>query len=206
MKFIYSHGGYAREFARCARDDYSAEEIHFVDDAPGEGAISYEQALALDPKRQASFVIGFAGAALRRQKTAQVMSDGFGVFDVCAATAVIGDNVQVGPGSVISDFCILTSDLETGPSFQCNIYSYVAHDCRVGSYVTLAPRVSVNGRVVIEDNVYVGTGATILPGTADKPMVIGAGAIIGAHALVTRDVEPGATVIGSPAKPLRKDA
>ena len=84
------------------------------------------------------------------------------------------------------------------------MYSYVTHDCVVGDFVTLAPRVSVNGRVVIEDDVYIGTGATILPGNANAPITIGKGAVIGAHALVTRDVAPGATVVGAPARPLEK--
>jgi acetyltransferase-like isoleucine patch superfamily enzyme len=70
----------------------------------------------------------------------------------------------------------------------------------VGDYVTLAPRVSVNGRVVIEDDVYIGTGATILPGKENEPLVIGKGSVVGAHALVTKNVAAHTTVIGTPAK------
>ena len=49
--------------------------------------------------------------------------------------------------------------------------------------------------VVIEDDVWVGPNATILKGVR-----IGAGAFIEAGALVTRDVPPGARVIGNPAQ------
>lgn len=104
----------------------------------------------------------------------------------------------------MSDYSIITSDAKIGSSFHANIYSYIAHDCLIGDYVTLAPRVSVNGRVHIGDHVYIGTGATILPGTADAPLVIGEGAVIGAHALVTKNVPAGATMVGMPAKPLEK--
>lgn len=55
----------------------------------------------------------------------------------------------------------------------------------------LAPR----GPVVIEDNVWIGDGAHIL-----GPARIGAGAVIGAHAVVRGDVPAGAIVLGAPAR------
>ena len=45
----------------------------------------------------------------------------------------------------------------------------------------------------------IGSNATILPG-----ITIGEGALIGAGAVVTKDVAPGATVVGNPARPLKK--
>jgi len=51
------------------------------------------------------------------------------------------------------------------------------------------------GPVVVEQDVWVGANATILPGTR-----IGQGSIVGAGAVVTRDVPPGKLVIGIPAR------
>ena len=45
-------------------------------------------------------------------------------------------------------------------------------------------------------DVWIGGGAIILPG-----VTVGDGAVIGAGSVVTRDVEPGQTVIGNPARP-----
>jgi UDP-2-acetamido-3-amino-2,3-dideoxy-glucuronate N-acetyltransferase len=50
-------------------------------------------------------------------------------------------------------------------------------------------------RTVVEDGATIGSGATILGG-----VTIGAGATVGAGAVVTRDVPPGATVVGNPAR------
>ena len=53
-----------------------------------------------------------------------------------------------------------------------------------------------NGRpVVIGANVWIGGGAILLPG-----VTIGDDAIIGAGSVVVRDVPPGATVVGNPAR------
>lgn len=54
-------------------------------------------------------------------------------------------------------------------------------------------------RTVIENEASVGSGAVILGG-----LRIGAGALVGAGAVVTRDVAPGAVVVGSPARALRR--
>jgi acetyltransferase EpsM len=51
--------------------------------------------------------------------------------------------------------------------------------------------------VVVEDYASVGVGSSIKPGVN-----IGKGAIVGVGAVVIKDVEPGTTVVGVPAKPI----
>ncbi|WP_409201303.1 acyltransferase [Paracoccus aurantius] len=54
------------------------------------------------------------------------------------------------------------------------------------------------GPVIIKDNVFIGRGATILPGVS-----IGPCAIVGAGAVVSRDVPPNSVVAGNPARFIR---
>lgn len=53
--------------------------------------------------------------------------------------------------------------------------------------------------IVIEDKVWIGASATILPGVK-----LGYGCIVGANSVVTRDVEPMTIVAGSPARVIKK--
>ncbi|SDC39556.1 transferase hexapeptide (six repeat-containing protein) [Geodermatophilus telluris] len=54
--------------------------------------------------------------------------------------------------------------------------------------------------IVVEDDVWIGFGATIMKG-----VTIGRGAVVAAHSVVTRDVPPGTLVAGVPAVVKRKD-
>jgi maltose O-acetyltransferase len=57
----------------------------------------------------------------------------------------------------------------------------------------------IQGRIAIEDGVWVGAGAIILPNVR-----VGQGAVIGAGSVVTRDVPAGAVVAGNPARAISK--
>jgi acetyltransferase-like isoleucine patch superfamily enzyme len=70
----------------------------------------------------------------------------------------------------------------------------------IGDFVTFAPGVHCNGNVLIEDHAYIGAGAILRQGKPGEPLVIGRGAVVGMGAVVTRNVAPGTTVVGNPAR------
>jgi acetyltransferase-like isoleucine patch superfamily enzyme len=74
---------------------------------------------------------------------------------------------------------------------------HVGHDAQIGADCELAPGTVIGGHAVLEDGVRCGIGALILPRKR-----VGAGARIGAGAVVTKDVPPGETWVGNPARPL----
>lgn len=148
------------------------------------------------------FAVAIGSGIIRERLHQELLARGTKPLTIVAPSAVIGLEVSMGVGCILSDYTILTGDLSIGAQFQCNIYSYVAHNCVIGDYVTFAPRVSCNGNVHIGDHAYIGTGAILKQGTPDKPLRIGAGAVVGMGAVVTKDVAEGAVVVGNPAKPL----
>ncbi|SFV60279.1 Acetyltransferase (isoleucine patch superfamily) [hydrothermal vent metagenome] len=106
---------------------------------------------------------------------------------------------KISEGAILCPFVTITSNASIGLCFHAHIYSYVAHDCVIGDFVTFAPAVKCNGNVEIRDNVYVGTGAIIKQGKHNKPLIIGKNAVIEAGAYVTKSVPEGQTVFGNPA-------
>jgi serine O-acetyltransferase len=74
---------------------------------------------------------------------------------------------------------------------------------RIFHNVTLAAETYVGSehKIVIGDDVIIGAGAIVV-GRGNQSLYIGDRATVGAGAVVTRDVAPGQTVVGSPARPI----
>ncbi len=135
----------------------------------------------------------------RRNIYQRVVRQSIDLLSVYAPNSIVHKSAQIGDGAVLSPFTIITANTIIGKCFHANLYSYVAHDCVIGDFVTFAPGVKCNGNVIIEDDVYVGTGAIIKQGSSDKPIIIGRGSIIEAGSYVTRSVQPHTTMFGNPA-------
>ena len=159
----------------------------------------------LEDKSQVKFFnVAISDYKIRKKVAEKYILKGCSPISIISETASIFDINDIGDGAILCNFTNLTSDIKIGKYFHCNFYSYVAHDCIIGNYVTFAPRVCCNGNVHIDDYAYIGTGAVINQGTTEKPLVIGEGAVIGMGAVVTKDVAPYEVVVGNPAKPLKK--
>jgi sugar O-acyltransferase (sialic acid O-acetyltransferase NeuD family) len=211
---VYGASGYGREVMPLAREQARREGVDvdrlvFVDDQPDRSIVNNHRVL-----RYADFlnadasvrhvVFAIAHGATREKLAARCAADGIRSWTLSASNAVTMDDVTLAEGAVLSPFVTLTSNIRIGRHFHANIYSYVAHDCVIGDFVTFAPGVKCNGNVVIEDHAYIGTGAVIKQGKPGRPLVIGRGAVVGMGAVVTRDVPPGGTWVGNPAKPMTK--
>ena len=207
---IYGASGFGKEVLPLAKEQFgSKSKIVFVDDGdiPNEllgcDILNFEQFVNLEGQKKVTIAI--ANSKIREKLTLKCLENGVETFDVKASNVVVLENVKMDDGSILCPFVTLTSDITIGKSFQANIYSYVAHDCVIGDYVTFAPAVKCNGNVHIGDHAYIGTGAIIHQGKPNRPLKIGKGAVVAAGAVVTKSVPDGMTVFGSPAIEFTKE-
>jgi sugar O-acyltransferase (sialic acid O-acetyltransferase NeuD family) len=209
-------GGFAREVMPYVRTSVSKsldrppEEInvYFVEtwepgyhQVNGRSLISLEKFLKLSGQLYYNVAVGDTRA---REAMSQKVGTNAHALEIRSPQSTLLDANTIGEGAVFCPHSMVTSNTKIGRFFQANIYSYVAHDCVIGDFVTFAPGVHCNGRVHIGDYAYIGTNAVIREGSPGKPLRIGVGAIVGMGAVVTKDVPDGATVIGNPARPMEK--
>tara|TARA_R110002124_G_scaffold76753_1_gene205525 strand:+ start:24895 stop:25521 length:627 start_codon:yes stop_codon:yes gene_type:complete len=202
---VYGAAGCGRGIMPLLRAQYPASEFVFIDDGQAPGCVNGHDILSWTEflERQAAekaVSIAIAASKTRETLAEKCAAANIPLIEARATSVVQMDEVVIEEGACLSPFVTLTSNIRIGRCFHANLYSYVEHDCVIGDFVTFAPCAKVNGNVTIGDHAYIGSGAIIRQG-----LTIGAGAIVGMGAVVTRDVPPGVTVVGNPAKPLIKD-
>jgi len=115
----------------------------------------------------------------------------------------IGRHVHIAPYSLIQGGGRVYIGDYVGISSFCHIYSSTEHyeggKRMSGPMVPPEHRAVKRAPVIIEKDAFLGVNVTVLPGVK-----IGEGAVIGAHALVTKDIPPWTIAVGVPAKPIKK--
>jgi sugar O-acyltransferase (sialic acid O-acetyltransferase NeuD family) len=209
---IYGSSGFGREVLPVLRESLASQnaEIIFIDDLAEKGqchgpyAVIRWDAFLDHPCEEKAVSIAIADARIREKLYDRCVAVNIPMHNVGARNICVGDNVSVQEGAILQPFVTLTGDSDIGRCFHANIYSYVAHDCIIGDFVTFAPHVMCNGNVHIGNRAYIGTGAILKQGTRENPLVVGEGAVVGMGAVVTKNVPPGVTVVGNPARTFEK--
>ena len=211
---IYGASGCGRSLMPVARQQLAREsdasEIVFIDDALESVAdVNAHRAMNylafLNETASEKYVqITIANSHVREKIAQRLKMDGIHLWSIIADHVVLMDQIELAEGSALSPFVTIGSNVKIGKCFHANLYSYVEHDCVIGDFVTFAPGVKCNGNIHIQDHAYIGAGAMIKQGTPDQPLIIGAGAVVGMGAVVTKSVPAGATVVGNPARIVTK--
>jgi len=206
---IYGSGGFAREVAWLA-EEAGYEVVGFIDDQQEKVGLfvngirvhSFEEAKAFAGEVPLAIAVG--SPQTREKLFLKAREGGFSFATLVHPRVERSRFVEIGEGTVITAGNILTVNIRLGLQVQINLDCTIGHDVVMEDFATLAPGVHVSGWVRIEKRAYVGTGAVIINGKEDEPIVIGEDAVVGAGAVVTKSVPPRTTVVGVPAKPLQK--
>ena len=146
-------------------------------------------------KNNVNFCLGIGGPKNRKVLSEKFQNIGGVLNSIFSSNIDIGPvNNFIGVGTVICSGVIITSNVKIGEGSLLNLKVTISHDCTIGNFVELAPGVNIAGNCIIEDGVFIGTNATLIP-----KIRVGKNSIIAAGSVVTKDVPENVMVAGVPA-------
>lgn len=180
--------------------------VGFLDDNPslkGEkvnGYLVLGDSLAAQNFENAHFVCAVGNSRVRRAIIENLCA---AVPNVKFATLIdpsvkMSQTVSVGEGSIICAQTVLTVNITVGKHCVINLNCTVGHDAVLHDFVTLHPSVNLSGTTEIGECTEMGTGSVII-----QCKKIGHHTVVGAGAVVVKDLPEKCTAVGSPARPIK---
>lgn len=150
--------------------------------------------------KDAYFVVAVGASKVREKIVGNLKSANPNVkFEtVIDPTVEISDLVTIGEGTIICAHSIITVNISIGSHTIINLDCTVGHDAVLQDFVTLYPSVNISGLTDIGHAAELGTGVQIIQGKT-----VGDYSIVGAGAVIVKDIPARCTAVGSPAKPIK---
>jgi sugar O-acyltransferase (sialic acid O-acetyltransferase NeuD family) len=121
------------------------------------------------------------------------------IFD----NSLILSHSHIGTGAIIMPGITISTSVNIGSFSHINFNSYIAHDCRIGDFVTISPHVTCCGNTDVKDGAFIGAGSVIKQGTIGQPRYVGLNSKLGMGSNLLTDLPDNKTFAGNPAIDLK---
>lgn len=209
---IFGSGGHAREVHQLVEAinavQASIDFLGFLDSDPAKhGTLVHGMPVLggadwlADPERASvHIVVGIGSPAAKRRVVHSLPKGEASPFlTLIHPRACVGHRVQLGNGCTICAGVQITTDVSVGHHVIVNTGAMLCHDVQVGDYVTIAPSAVLSGAVKVGEGADIGVGCTSIQGKT-----IGSWSITGAGSVLINDVPENETVVGVPAKSIKR--
>ncbi len=207
---VFGTGGHAKEVSEAIlaaiADGENFNFLGFLDQSRGNKMVQSFPVLGdevwLKNNKGVKVVVAIGNPKYRRRVVQKINAIDQNRFQtIIHPKAYIGNNCKIGSGSMIFAGSVLTCEITIGEHVIVNVGTTISHEVNMESFVTLAPQCAVCGAVSINEGADIGAGTTIIQGQS-----IGAWSIVGAGAVVIRNIPANVTAVGNPAKVIKERA
>ena len=176
MRTIHGRGSHGRVIFDAIAALEPNPQVRWTDDSEG-----------TRPKPHESFICGIGDNRTRR-------SIG-GTMTVIHPSATISRTAEIGLGTFVGANAFIGPMAKIGRGVIVNTGAIVEHECVVGDFVHVASNATLSGKSTVGEGALIGAGATVRFGQG-----VGDWATVGCGACVVKDVPPGETWVGVPAR------
>lgn len=204
---IYGAGGFGREVHSIIEDINKKKNtfifIGYFDDGVDKGTIinNFSVLGNIDDLNEwdepIDLIIAVAIPKIKKNIAESIHNPYVGFPVLIHPSAIMGESRFnfIRGGTIICAGTIITVNVEIGCHVILNLGCTVGHDTKIGDYSSFMPSVNISGEVLIENCVYVGTGAKII-----NRLTVGEFCDIGAGAVITKSIPPNYLAVGMPAR------
>lgn len=185
---LVGYGGHARE----VMSQMGVELTCFVDD---EYVVEGTQPLSKFNPKEYELMVAVADSKDRFDIVQRLPKETKYFTWVHPTALIMSDNVEIGEGSFIGAYSILTTNIKIGKHAILNRGNHIGHDCKIGSYFSAMPGAIVSGNVTIYDLVYMGNNSSIR-----EKLSVHSLTIIGMNGAVVKPIEEPGVYVGVPVK------
>ncbi|MEY4489680.1 MAG: hypothetical protein RIQ79_2188 [Verrucomicrobiota bacterium] len=204
---IIGAGGFGREVFAWARqsEGFGTEWMvkGFIDDNPDtlKGFSTPAKWLGRiedhNPAADEVFVCAIGNPSIKRRCYERIEQRGGIFITLVHRTALIGDTVNLGAGSILCPYSVVSGYNLIGKGVVVNMHATVDHDANIGDWTQVNCHCDLTGGVQVGSEVWFSSHVAVSPGVR-----IGDRAFLGIGTVVLRDVEADTKVFGVPARRL----
>ena len=197
--------GFAKEVLQVFHELNQTSRIVFYDDSSYElPSLIYNQFRILKTINEAKehflidpkFTLGVGNPLIRFKLYSKMNLVGGYMTSIISPKSNIGNfDVVIEDGVNIMTGVTITNSIHIKRGVLINLHCTIGHDSEIGEFTELSPGVHISGNCNIGNFCNIGTNATILP-----KLKIGNNVVVGAGAVVTKDIPDNSLVIGVPGK------
>lgn len=121
------------------------------------------------------------------------------IINIIDSSAMVSDHARIGEGCFVGKMAIVNSKAVIGDNCIINTKALVEHGCHIDSHVNISTNTVLNGDVYVGEMSFVGSCSVI-----NGQIKIGRNVMIGSGSVVINDVDDNTTVVGVPAKVIKR--
>ncbi len=202
---IIGAGGYAKSVLDSI-DYYNYQVEGFLDEKSTEGEhlgypILYRRLCSIWRPKRYCYFIAIGNNERRKKWFDKLTKKKLRLINVVDKSAIVSPRATIGKGCFIGKMAIVNSKAVIGDDCIINTKALVEHGCNIKNHVNISTNTVVNGDVVVGEGSFIGSCSVTI-----GQKKIGKWSTVGAGAVVINNVGNNVTVVGVPAKEIKKGA
>lgn len=149
--------------------------------------------------KEFSYFVSIGDVYYRKSWFDKIINMDLNVINIIDSSAIISPSAKIGIGNFVGKMSVINANAKIGNNNIINTKSLIEHECIVGNNTHISTNSVINGNVEVEDNVFMGSSSV-----CNGQLKIGHDTIIGSGTVIIENVPARVTMVGVPARIIKR--